>query len=321
MPKLVMMPPPTQRLRQWADEIRRQIPSYQVIIPPTDKAAGTELAEADAVFGWVQPHMLSIAKNLRWLQSPAAGPQAGFYYPELIAHPVQVCNPRGVYNDHIGQHILMYILALARGLPYYVDAQRDQRWDTEARQTPYVDLKNAIALIVGVGGIGQETARLCHAFGMQVLGVDARWEYEVPWVEKHPPKDLDQLIPQADFVIVTVPHTPQTEGMWHGERFELMKSTAYFINIGRGATTKIEDLTRILETGQIAGAALDVYEIEPFPQDHRLWKLSNVILTPHIAVKDAEDITNRHFDLLLDNARRFVAGEPLRNVVDKAQWY
>lgn len=100
-----------------------------------------------------------------------------------------------------------------------------------------------------------------------------------------------------------------------------MKPTAYFVNIGRGATTQIEDLTQAIENGHIAGAALDVYEVEPFPTDHRLWNLPNVILTPHIAVKDAVDVPSRQFELLLDNARRFAAGEPLRNLVNKAQWF
>jgi phosphoglycerate dehydrogenase-like enzyme len=100
-----------------------------------------------------------------------------------------------------------------------------------------------------------------------------------------------------------------------------MKKTAYFINIGRGLTTKIDDLTEAVEQGHIAGCGLDVFEIEPFPEDHKLWTLPNVILTPHIAVKDADDIDERQFQILLDNARRFAAGEPLRNVVDKAVWF
>jgi len=321
MPKLVMMPPQSERSRQWAGEIIGQIPQYQVVLPETDEETRGELADADAVFGWVPPEMLPLAQKLRWLQSPAAGPKPGFYYQELVDHPVEICNPRGVYNDHIGQHILMYVLALARGLPYYMDAQRDQRWDTSAQKSQYIDLTNATALIVGVGGIGHETARLCRAFGMRVLGIDARWEYEVTEIEKHPPEDLYSLLPEADFVIVTVPHTPQTEGMWNTKRFKLMKPTAYFINIGRGATTKTEDLTQALESGQIAGCALDVFETEPFPEDHRLWTLPNVLLTPHIAVKDAENISDRWFALLLDNAQRFAVGQPLRNIVDKSQWY
>jgi phosphoglycerate dehydrogenase-like enzyme len=321
MPTLILMPPQSQQTRQWAERLREALPHYQIIAPETEPDTRRELAGADAAYGWVPPELLPVAKNLRWLQSAHAGPHAGYYYRELVEHPVVVCNPRGVFNDHIGQHIMMFVLALARGLPFYVDAQRERRWDAEARKSRYIDLATATALLVGVGGIGHEAARLCAAFGMRVIGVDTRWEYDTPYVERHAPADLGALLPGADFVIVSTPHTPETEGMWNARLFHLMKPTGYFINVGRGMTTRLDDLAAALESGEIAGCALDVYEIEPLPANHKLWALPNVLLTPHIAVKDAENIDERRFQLLLDNARRFAAGQPLRNVVDKAAWY
>src|SRR5262247_1966509 len=252
---------------------------------------------------------------------PRPGRPRAIITPALIAHPVVVCNPRGIYFDHISHHILMFVLALSRGPPDYLEAQRQQRWDQQARQHPYVYLGEATALIVGVGGIGHETARLCTALGMTVLGVDPRPEYEVAGVEIHPVADLDTLLPRADFVLVTTPHTPETEGMWHAQRFRRMKRTAYFINVGRGKTTRLDDLADALEHGIIAGCGLDVFEVEPLPAAHRLWTLPNVLLTPHIAVRDAENLPERRYQVLFDNARRFAAGEPLRNVVDKAAWY
>jgi len=154
-----------------------------------------------------------------------------------------------------------------------------------------------------------------------VLGVDPRWELPAPEAEHYNPEDLDGLLPQADVVIATTPHTPETEGMWHAGRFRLMKNSAVFINIGRGRTTKLDDLTAAIQNGDIAGCGLDVYEVEPLPADHPLWTMPNVLLTPHVAVKDAENIPERRYQILLENARRFAAGEPLRNVVDKAAWY
>ena len=321
MLKLVMMPPQNDLQRQWAPRLQRSLPDYRVVVPETDAEARHELIDADAAYGWVPPDMLPAATRLRWLQNPQAGPAPGYYYPALIAHPVVVCNPRGIYFDHISHHILMFVLALSRGLPDYLEAQRQQRWDQQARQHPYVYLGEATALIVGVGGIGHETARLCTALGMTVLGVDPRPEYDVTGAEIHPVADLDTLLPRADFVIVTTPHTPETEGMWHAERFRRMKRTAYFINVGRGKTTSLDDLAEALEHGIIAGCGLDVFEVEPLPAAHRLWTMPNVLLTPHIAVRDAENIPERRFQVLFDNARRFAAGEPLRNVVDKAAWY
>ena len=321
MPKLIIMPPQNAESRQWAERIRNELPVYTVVLPETDEAITEHLPDADAVCGWVSPEQLPLAKNLRWLQNPAAGPFPGYYYPELIEHPVVVCNPRGIYNDHIAQHIMMFLLALARGLPYYMDAQHQGAGDKDARKHGYVDLAQAKELIVGVGGIGHETARLCNEFGMKVLGVDARWEYEVPFVEKYEPSELDTLLPLADFVITTTPHTPETEGMWHKDRFARMKNSAYFINIGRGKTTKLADLIAALEDGVIAGCGLDVFEVEPLPAESPLWRLPNVLITPHIAVKDAENLPARRFEVVLEIARRFANGESLKNIVDKAAWY
>ena len=321
MPTLLLMPPHIAPRHDWSTRLQAALPQYRIVVVEDESAARRELAEADAVFGWVPPELLPLARKLRWLQSPEAGPKAGFYYRALIEHPVTICNPRGIYNDHVSQHALLFVLALARGLPYYVAAQHEHRWDAAARQSAYIELSTASALVAGVGGIGHETARLCAAFGMRVLGVDARWEYAVPFVEQHAPAALDDLLPQVDFVISTLPHTPETEGMWRRERFARMKSTAYFINVGRGMTTKLDDLAEAIETGAIAGCGLDVFEIEPLPAEHKLWTLPNVLLTPHIAVQDAPNIYDRQFALLLENAQRFAAGQPLRNMVDKTHWF
>ena len=184
MPKLIMMPPQNAESHEWLSGSVMNYPYIPSSYRKQTKQVVEHLPDTDAVYGWVSPEQLPLTKNLKWLQNPAAGPFPGYYYPALIEHPVVVCNPRGIYNDHIAQHIMMFVLALARGLPYYMDAQRESIWDKNARKNGYIDLAEATALIVGVGGIGHETARLCSEFGMKVIGVDARWEYNVPFVEK-----------------------------------------------------------------------------------------------------------------------------------------
>jgi phosphoglycerate dehydrogenase-like enzyme len=124
----------------------------------------------------------------------------------------------------------------------------------------------------------------------------------------------------SDWVVIAAPHTPETRQMFRRRQFQSMRPTAHLINIGRGAIVSLDDLAAALEAGEIAGAALDVFEQEPLPPEHRLWRLPNVIITPHIAGY-AACIAERHLEVLLDNVRRFVAGEPLRNVVDKRRWY
>ncbi len=317
---LLMLPPLDSHAADWAAQIMREVPEWNVVLIEDEAEVDQLLPTADAAYGWVSPEQLPRAEKLRWLQNPFAGPFPGYYYDELISHPTTICNPRGIYSDHISHHILMFMLALSRGLPYWMQAQQARRWDPRARQRGYVNLAESTVLIHGVGGIGAATADLCAAFGMRVLGIDARSE-NASAAEIHAPDQLDAKLPEADFVVTTVPHTPETEGIWNASRFALFREGAYFINIGRGMTTRLDDLVGALESGRLRGAALDVYEIEPLPAEHPLWGMENVLLTPHIAVADADDIPDRRVSILVENARRFRDGETLTNVVDKSRWF
>ena len=321
MPKFVFMPPQDDLKAMFAARLADTVPEYEVVAPETDEEALEAIRDADAACGWIPPAALAVAQKLQWLHNPDAGPFFGYYYDELIQHPLTITNPRGIYYDHISHHIMMFVFALSRGLPWYFDAQRSRVWGKDARKTPYIFLGEATALINGVGGIGHETARICAQLGMEVIGIEPRPEYDLPYVEFHTPDELDDVLPRADFVITTVPHTPETEGMFNSASFRLMKQTAYFINIGRGKVCKIDDLADAIESGVIAGAGLDVFEEEPLPSDHKLWGLPNVLMTPHVAVRDAENIPERRFQIILDNARRFLNDEPLNNIVDKERWY
>ena len=321
MPKFVFMPPQDELKRSFAARLSDTLSEYEVASPETDDEAIEAIRDADGAFGWVPPAALEVASKLRWLHNPDAGPFFGYYYPELVEHSLTITNPRGIYFDHISHHIMMFVFALSRGLPWYMDAQRRREWDKDARKSPYTNLSESTALINGVGGIGHETARLCHELGMEVIGIEPRREFELPYGEFHTPDALDDVLGRANFVITTVPHTPETEGMFDARRFELMKSTSYFINVGRGKVCKVDDLADAIESGQIAGCGLDVFEEEPLPSEHKLWGLPNVLLTPHVAVRDAGNIPERRFQVLIDNARRFLDNKSLANVVDKSRWY
>jgi phosphoglycerate dehydrogenase-like enzyme len=232
-----------------------------------------------------------------------------------------VTNFREIYNDHISAHILAFVLAFARGLHVFIPQQLRHEWKKPPEDQGVVPLPGSTALIVGLGGIGAETARLLAAFGVRVVAVDARRTDKPDSVaELHQPEALDSLLPHADFVILTVPHTPATEGFFNTAKFQLMKRSAFFINIGRGMTTKLDDLVAALSAGDIAGAALDVYEQEPLPPDHKLWGMANMLLTPHMAGYGPH-LNERRFQIIEDNCRAFANGEALRNVVDKAHWF
>ena len=318
---LLMLPPQTKTTHQWAERLALDVPDMAVIVAEDANKATRAIAESDCAFGTLPRALLPAATRLRWLQAPQAAPPAGWYYPELIAHPVVVTNFREIYNDHIGAHIMAFVLAFARGLHQYLPRQLNREWRPAPVDTSVIHLPEATALIVGVGGIGAEAARLAAAFGMRVLGVDARRRDTPPGVAALYGDDaLDSLLPRADFVILTVPHTPATEGFMTRARFQLMKRTAFFINIGRGMTTRLDDLVAALKAGEIAGAGLDVFEEEPLPPRHPLWTMPGVLITPHTAGYGPY-LDDRRYEILRDNSRRFLAGQPLRNVVDKTSWF
>jgi len=320
--KFVMLPPQTDTTRGWARRLAESVPEARVVVAEDADAAAREIVDAEAAFGALGKELLSKATKLRWLQAPFAAPPAGYYYPELIRHPVSVTNFREIYNDHIGAHILAFVLAFARGLHMYIPQQLRREWKKSPLEAGDVmHLPETTALIVGLGGIGAEAARLLAAFGVTVLATDARRTAATDGVaELHPADALDDLLPRADFVILTVPHTPATEGFFNRARFQRMKRTAFFINIGRGMTTKLDDLVAALNAGEIAGAALDVYEKEPLPAEHPLWTMPNVLMTPHMAGYGPH-LDDRRYQIMIDNCRAFLDGKPLRNVVDKASWF
>jgi phosphoglycerate dehydrogenase-like enzyme len=319
--KFVFLPPQRDETRAWALAVARSVAGVNVVVAETEDDARREIVDADAAFGTLPPELLSRAQRLRWLQAPAAAPPAGYYYPELVRHPAQVTNFRGIFNEHIAAHIMAFVLAFARGLHRYIPLQLRHEWRPAPLDEGMAYLPESTALIIGVGGIGAETARMCAAFGMRVVAVEARRDDRPEGVaELHPPEDLDSLLPAADFVILTVPHTPETEGFMNAERFGRMKPSAFFINIGRGMTTRLDDLVHALRTGQVGGAALDVFEQEPLPPAHPLWDAPNVLITPHVAGYGPY-LDDRRQEIIVDNARRLVAGEPLRNVVDKNHWF
>ena len=304
-----------------AAAMSQAVPTMEIVQCESRAEALAALPTAQACFGTLDPELLAAAVQLKWLAAPAAGPAKGYYFPELIASDVVVTNFRGIYNDHISAHIMALVLALSRGMHRYFRNQFAGQWRSEGEVSPSTYLPEATALIVGVGGIGAETARQCKNWGMTTVGIDPRVESPPPGVDElYRPDALDQLLPRADFVILTVPQTPQTEGFFTSARFEQMKTSGYFINIGRGANVKLADLDQALREGQIAGAALDVFEQEPLRPEHPLWTAPNFLMTPHVAGAGPH-LNERRRDLVVENCKRFARGEALVNVVDKENWF
>jgi len=296
------------------------------------------IPDADAFFGKITPRLLAGASRLRWVQSPTASLEH-YLFPELVSHPCVLTNMRGLFSDVIADQVMGYVICFARNLHLYVLQAAAGRWAPVGGEASRVNFTAGPALvsdmdrahrhladatlgIVGLGAIGREIARRAAAFGMRVIAVDPQPMDRPPEVTAlWPVEELPQLLGQSDFVVIAAPHTPQTASLFRRPQFRQMKRDAYLINIGRGAIVVLDDLVAALDAGEIAGAALDVFETEPLPPGHALWRMSGrVILTPHVAGYSPR-IASRHLEVLLDNVGRFVRGELLRNLVDKEKWY
>ncbi|HET6296588.1 MAG TPA: D-2-hydroxyacid dehydrogenase [Kribbella sp.] len=316
-PTLVLAPPQRDSTADWPERLMSDVPGLTVIRPGAEDAAAA-LRTADAAYGVLTDELLAATTRLRWLQAQQAAPPPDFYSPALIAHPLQLTNMRDTYTDHVAAHTLALVLAMCRGLPRYIRDQETTTWEPDWDPTSVTSLADSTALIVGIGAVGKEIGRLLHAFGCSVTGIDARPAAAPGFAAVLPVDELDQQLPEADLVVLTVPHTPDTEGMIDARRLKLLKSSAYFVNVGRGPTVQLDALTAALEAGQLGGAALDVFETEPLPPEHPLWSRPDVLITPHVAGAGPHE-AERRYAVLLENCRRFVAGEELMNIVDKTK--
>lgn len=320
--RLVMMPHVDAQVDDWAPALARQFSQLDIQIARSRDEALQHLPGSEAVFGILDAELLSVcADSLRWLQSPQAAPPPGFYFEELISHPVEVTNFRGIYNDHVAIHAVAMLLALARNLHTYVRQQTQAQWVRHLEDEAILNLPESRALVIGVGGIGAEVGRQLAAFGVEVIGVDPRVTTPpAGFAAMHTPEALDDLLPHVHSVVMTLPHTPISEGMINSDRLARFRRGSYLVNIGRGPTVSLDAVVKALDEGRLAGVALDVFETEPLPVTHRLWRHPRALLTPHVAVVGPY-IMQRRFDILSDNVRRFLAGQPLRNRVEKALWY
>lgn len=332
--KMVIWPPVDER-RLMA--IRAAAGTMAVVNAGSVEQARSEIADAEAFFGKITPEILSAAQRLRWVQSPTASLEH-YLFPELVEHPCQLSNMRGLFSDVIADHVMGYVLCFARNLHLYLRRQREHQWapvgGENARSTfaagpaevssidsAHLHLADTTLGVIGAGFIGREIARRAAAFGMRIVAVDPvcrRIEGIVDEVWKT--ERLPDLLGLSDFVVIAAPHTPETVKLFRTPLLEQMKRSAFLINIGRGVIVDLADLVTALREKRIAGAALDVFETEPLPADHPLWDMENVIITPHVAAASPR-IAERHLATLLENIRCFVRNEPPLTLVDKRKWY
>jgi len=284
-------------------------------------ATPKEIAAADAAIGVCSAELLAQAKQLQWIQWPAAGVDRCVQQPAMHQRHLLLTNLQRTMGPSMAEHVLGMMLVLSRHFDFFLRQQQQAQWVSDGTTPQLVDLDGKTVLVVGLGGIGTEVARRAHALGMHVTATRASGRSGPDFVSYVGlPDELPKLAGDADFIVNCAPLTPQTTGIFNREFFEKLKPGAYFISVGRGKSTVTADLIAALSSGRLAGAGLDVVDPEPLPADSPLWHLPNVIITPHVSADTSVSAEQRKF-VLVENLRRYSAGEPMISVVDLERGY
>jgi phosphoglycerate dehydrogenase-like enzyme len=306
------------------DELERRFSGLHFIRAADRTALRENLPSADVLFTWhLPPDLCSRARRLRWLHTPAAGIEH-LLYPKLRRSDVLLTNSHGLAGDAMAEHLLALMLAFSRRLHDAFGWQQSQRWGQDlmwsTEPTPF-RLSGKTVGIVGLGGIGAELARRAKHLGMRVIGIRRRAGKRMRFVDQLlTPDRLDVLLETSDFVVLAVPLTPETRGLIGARQLAKMKKSGYLLNVGRGEQINESALVRALRSGSIAGAALDVFQSEPLPRRSILWRVPNLLISPHYAGTYLEHM-DRATDLFEENLTRFLSGRKLKNLVDKTAGY
>ena len=292
------------------------------LVRVTSDSAMNEIADADAYIGNITPELVRAGKQLRWVQTLSAGVEQVLHKSSsdaLANSDIVLTNNQIVQGPEIADHAMAMLLTLTRFLPTFMERQADENW--MSRPYTLVELNGKRALVIGMGGIGLQIAIRAWAHGMKVVGVDPEDIAYLPYVEEVVKPDMvDAVIGDADVIFMAAPHTPDSHKMIGPGQFEAMKEGAYFIAVSRGGTYDLDSLVKALDSKRLAGAGVDVTDPEPLPKGHSLWKMENVIITPHIAGRSDMD-RGRMLGIVKSNIQRFADGLPLHNVVDKKKGY
>lgn len=303
------------------NELQQLAPDVEFVGAMTEAEAISHAAGADAIVGFCSASLLNAAVDATWIQIFSAGAESCIAVEQVRNAKVVLTNMQKMSSPVLAEHAMAMLMSLGRGLVAYGKLMATGEWRRGGPEAPGMQkIAGKTLLVVGLGGIGTEVARRGAALGMRVVGTRRSSRHGPDFVDYVGlPSELHELAANADFIVNALPLTAETTGIFDKTFFADVKQGSYFISVGRGASVVTDDLIEALETGQIAGAGLDVTDPEPLPADHRLWKMTNVIITPHVAGRGGS--RERHNTLLKENIRRFVAGDALLNVVDPQRGY
>jgi phosphoglycerate dehydrogenase-like enzyme len=319
--------PLTVLLSRLSDEdraaLRESAPNLDIIVGLSREDALELAPKVHGIDGrYCSSTFLQSAPELRWVQAMSAGVDRYVAIPELRDNErIVFTNMQGVHGPTIADHVFGMLLVLTRDLRHYVDPAHRGDWNRRGSGAERIALQDRTLLVVGLGGIGSEVARRGKGFGMRVLATRRSDTPPPPYVDRQGgPDDLLAFLAESDVVVLCVPLTDETRGMIGARELATVRRGAYLVNIARGKVVETDALVGALESGHLAGACLDVADPEPLPPDHVLWTMDNVVSTPHVAAR-SELTKARRREVLFENLRRFGAGEPLLNVVDRTAGY
>jgi phosphoglycerate dehydrogenase-like enzyme len=298
-------------------------PGVQIVTVSSVDEAASMAADAQVLIGYCDEEILSAAPGLHWVQVYSSGVDRCVINPGMHTGNKLLTNGQRIGSPALAEHAIALMMALVRGLDVFHSNQLNGAWQRNVAlgSGEFMELEGRTVLIVGLGGIGTQTAKRAHGLGMRVIATRGSRREGPDYVEYVGLADeVSKLAAQADVVINTAPLTDRTRGMFNAELFAKMKPTAYFVSVGRGASTVTADLVAALGKGELAGAGLDVTDPEPLPEGHPLWSMPRVIITPHTAGR-SDKSRDRLFLLVQENLRRYVAGEPMLSVVDIERGY
>lgn len=308
----------------FVERLRRDFPEVEVSYSSKKRDDDQALRDADVMIGWsLDREQLRAAGTLRWVYSITAAVDQ-FLYPELISSEIALTNAGSVHGPVVAEHAIAMVLALAKRLPTAVRYQERRKWAMEAiwnEQPRPREVRRATLVVIGLGSIGAEVAQMAAALKMHVIGVREHPERGAAGAhEAMGYEALDNAIGHADFAVLAAPLTPRTRHLIDARRLQLFKPGAFLINVSRGALVEEAALVKALREHKIAGAALDVFEEEPLSRWSPLWKMPQVLITPHTAFL-TENVWHGHYEVFTANLKRYMAGQPIEAVVDKARGY
>jgi len=305
---------------RYLEDVDKAFPQVDFVTAESDEELVKLAADAEIVFGAVSREVFQAAKKLRWIQSPSAGVEWMRRVPELADSDVIVTNMRGAHASTIAEHAFGMLIILARNFFSLYESQKRKEWQRPLEK-PGVGLMGMTMGVIGLGNIGRAIARRGHAFGMDVIAVDAHKVPQPEYVSELGLLDaMPDLLQRSDVVVVATPITDETRGMMGPDQLKLMKPSAYLLVMSRGGIIHEPTLVQMLHAGQLAGAGLDVTETEPLPADNPLWDAPNIFITPHSSPSSQQTVENVAA-ILSENLKKYLAGEPLTNVVDKKLGY